>query len=933
MNLENKKGELPLSVEVESHQKEWHRLSNEKILKILKTDQHKGLTQNEADKRLEEFGRNTLPQPKKPNIVLIFLKSFLDPLSIMLVIAGLASLVVSLVSGEITPPDIAGITIIAVIVLSNSFIATVQEWKSLNQVASLGDKKRIAVVLRDGNKKEIDIEELVPGDIIFIKSGDFVPGDTRIVDNQMLKIDESALTGENESVDKISEIIKEKNLVLGDQKNIAFMSTLVVEGKMMGVVFGTGPNSEIGKIATKITDTKKETTPLERKVVKLTVVIGLISVILGLILFGVTLLIKNNLDWATNPEQFESYSKLILIAVSSAISVIPESLTIIVKICLMVATKKMARKNVLIKNPKSIETLGNVNVICSDKTGTLTQNKMHVDSLFMNMKSSNIEELDFSKSEYVTNCLALCSDALIHKDEKIGSATELALIEMLKKYDIKYLNLRKTHKRIDEIPFDSKRKMMTTVCQVDDKKIVYTKGAVDYLVKSCKFKNIDGKVSELTSTDVETIKNQMYEYAKKGMRTIGFSYKELINDDDLYEQDLIFLGVAAIIDPPREEVIHSIKEAHSAGIRVIMITGDHKITAFEIASRLGISNEYYKDVITGQDIEELSYEDLKEKLKTTNVFARVNPEHKALIVTALQEDNNIVAMTGDGVNDSPSLVKADVGIAMGITGTEVSKEVSDVILSDDNFKSIIAGVNSGRNVYEKIKYSISFLIAANLSQVLTLLLILAIHQSLALNSVNILFHIFVVETIVAIPIGMQRERKGVMLNQPPKHKRETLLKGIVIQMIITTTFNTLFAVLNYQISIWYLPGDLELAENYGKTGVYVAVMFSPIFYAILYNNFFLPINSDGQNQVVVDRYKPNRWLLILMAVALTLSVLTMLPFEKLNEFFDFKTQGMPPLLMVIFFASALMVPWSIWATYKLLLISTKCKKATKVASL
>ncbi len=388
----------------------------------------------------------------------------------------------------------------------------------------------------------------------------------------------------------------------------------------------------------------------------------------------------------------------------------------------------------------------------------------------------------------------------------------------------------------------------------------------------------------------------MYSFAKRGLRVLGFSQKDITEEKQRYENNLTLLGCVAIIDTPRKEVKTSIEEAKSGGIRVIMITGDHKITAFEIASRLGIVDENFDGVLTGQDINELSNEQLKERLKRTNVFARVNPEHKALIVDLLQEDNNIVAMTGDGLNDSPSLVKADVGISMGITGTEVAKGVSDVILADDNFKSIVSGVNSGRNFYEKIKYSISFLIAANISQVLTLLLILAINQDIALNSVNILFHIFIIETIVAVPIGMQKERRGVMKNPPPTHKKESLLKGIRSQIIITT----LFAVLNYEIAVWWFKEDIQAAAKFGKTGVYMAIMFSPIFYSILYNNLFLPIKSTRQNKEV-NKYRPNKWLLILMIVAFIFTTLTLIPVDKVNMFFDFTTVGLNPWLALIFF--------------------------------
>ncbi|AUB31179.1 cation-translocating P-type ATPase [Spiroplasma floricola] len=916
MNINENKNELSdVKTDNVSLNQEWYKLSNKKICNIFEVNPETGLSNKEAKNRLEKYGRNILPKSKKTNWFKIFLLSFLDPLSLIMILSGLVSGLVSIISQKIEVVDITGLVIILVIVLTNSIIATIQEVKSLNQVAHLNENKQTAIVLRSSKKTEIDIEELVPGDIIFVNSGGFVPADTRILDNQLLKIDESALTGENEPVKKISDSIKEKNLMLGDQKNIAFMSTLVIEGKMMGVIFGTGQESEIGKIATKITGHKPEKTPLERKVTRLTTIIGLTSIVLGLILFLISYFLSDRIH-DVQPGKAD-IKNLLLIAVSSAISLIPESLTIIVKICLMVATKKMARKNVIIKNPKSIETLGNVNVICSDKTGTLTQNKMTVDKIFLDFKEDDYNNFDKTKYNDLINCITLCSDAIVEK-EKIGSATEIATIEFVKKFNINYKSIRKNNERLDEIPFDSKRKLMTTVNNVDGRKMVYVKGAVDYLLDICTNKLIDGKVTPLTQEEKTKINEQLYSFAKRGLRVLGFSQKDITEEKQRYENNLTFLGCVAIIDPPREEVKASIEEAKSGGIRVIMITGDHKITAFEIATRLGITDENFDGVLTGQDINELSNEQLKERLQRTNVFARVNPEHKALIVDLLQEDNNIVAMTGDGVNDSPSLVKADVGISMGITGTEVAKGVSDVILADDNFKSIISGVNSGRNVYEKIKYSISFLIAANISQILTLLLILAINQDIALNSVNILFHIFIIETIVAVPIGMQKERRGVMKNPPPTHKKESLLKGIRSQIIITTLFNTLFAVLNYEIAVWWFNDDFQTAAKFGKTGVYIAIMFSPIFYSILYNNFFLPIKSTRQNKDV-DKYRPNKWLLILMLVAFVFTTLTLIPIEKVNTFFDFTTVGLNPWLALIFFINSLLPTVCIYGTYKLLL--------------
>lgn len=457
--------------------------------------------------------------------------------------------------------------------------------------------------------------------------------------------------------------------------------------------------------------------------------------------------------------------------------------------------------------------------------------------------------------------------------------------------------------------------MMTSLNLIDDKKVVYSKGALDYVLKNCTYKLINGVKTPLTEENKVIILKTIDKFANQGLRLLGLAYKELTVRKERYEKEQIFLGALGIIDPPRPEVFEAVQIAHQAGIRVIMITGDHKVTAHVIASRLGIVDEEHNDVITGQEIEDLSIDDLRERLKTTNVFARVNPDHKAKILDILQSDKNIVAMTGDGVNDSPSLVKADVGIAMGINGSEVAKEVSDVILSDDNFKSNISGVNSGRNVYEKIKYSISFLIAANLSQILTILLILAIDKDIALNSVNILFHIFIVETIIAIPIGMTKERKGVMNNKPPINKKEIILKGIIIQIFLTTLFNSLFSILNYQLTFLLLDNNIY-AQDYAKAGVYIGIIFGPIFYSILYDNKFLPIqiNNKTENK---DKYKINYFLVGFMLMAIVVTMITLLPFDSMNVFFDFKTVNLIWYLWVIYFINSLVQPIFIFFSYNL----------------
>ncbi|AVP49604.1 cation-translocating P-type ATPase [Williamsoniiplasma luminosum] len=895
--------------------KKWYQLSNKKIAKILDTNLTTGLTNQEVERRLKIYGLNHLPQSKKHNFLLVFLKTFLDPLCVIMALTALVTIIANSIEEKFSMPDIAGLCVIGLIILTNSIISTYQEMKSLNYISSLDTTQDTLVsVLRDGEIQQINPTFLVPGDVVHAKLGEFIPADLRIINESVLKIDESSLTGESEPVEKIATIIKEDNLIISDQKNMAFMSTMILEGKLVGIVLKTGTHSEIGKIASKITKSEFIRTPLEKKTKGLTIRIGIIAFIFGLILLLFSFFIRNQL-----PEDLKSWSTLLLLAVSAAISVIPESLTIIVRLCMTIATKKLSKNNVDIKNPKSIETLGNVNVICSDKTGTLTQNKMDIDQFFVDLKAEK-DPIVITHNKHFLNALALCNDVVCENTDIIGSATEVAIIKFLIKQNFDYSELRKNHPRVDEIPFDSKRKMMTTVHQDQNDLILYTKGAFDYLLKHSTKKIVNGVVSALTKKDRDLIQEQSFKYAQQGLRVLGIAYKNLNSVYEEYETDLIFIGVIGIIDPPRPEVKMAIENANKAGVRVIMITGDHKITAQEIATRLGIYTNYYNQVMDGAELDTLSDEELAEKIKTTNVFARVSPEHKAIIVRILQANNNIVAMTGDGINDTPSIVKADVGIAMGINGTQVTKEVSDVILKDDNFKSIVFGIRAGRNVYEKIKYSISFLIAANISQVLTILFILLINKDIALISINILFHILIIETIVAIPIGMQYDRKGVMFNPPPSHKKESLLKGIKMQIIITTVFNAAFAVLNYEIvKIFNVPQTFS--EEFSKTGVYMTIMISPILYSLLFNNFFLPINHAGIVKPAKEKFILNKRLLFFSCLALIITIISLLPVKKINDFFDFKTIDLPLGLLAVYLVNTLLVVPCIWLSYYIFLKS------------
>ncbi|MBO0530696.1 HAD family hydrolase, partial [Clostridium botulinum] len=664
-----------------------------------------GLNSKETKKQRELYGYNELVEKKKDTILKVFLEQFKDFLVIILIIAG----IISMVTGNIE----STIVIFAVITL-NAILGTVQHVKAENSLNSL---KKLssphAKVIRDSKKIELLSREIVPGDILILEAGDYVPADGRIIENYSIQVNESSLTGESESVLKTADTISENDIALGDQKNMVFSGSFVTYGRATVVVTSIGMNTEIGKIASLIENTQEKKTPLQVSLDDFGKKLAMIILVISALIFLLDI------------HRGSSVLNSLMFAVALAVAAIPEALSSIVTIVLAIGTQKMASENAIIKKLKAVEGLGCVSVICSDKTGTLTQNKMKTEKIYTDNKIFESNEFDLKNS--VQNLLIkssiLCNDSTVQQDKKIGDPTEIAFVELGKNYSLDELDLRKTYLRLSEIPFDSNRKLMSTSHKIDGQYLMITKGAVDVLLKRIKYIRTSEGIKEFTDEDKKKVESVNYEFSQKGLRVLAFAYKEIKEDVELSMEDedsYIFLGLISMIDPPRKESFEAVKQCIQAGIKPVMITGDHKITASSIASQIGILRNN-DEAIEGVELDKISDEELKYRVENISVYARVSPEHKIRIVKAWQEKGKIVAMTGDGVNDAPALKQADIGIAMGITGTEVSKDAASMILTDDNFATIVKSISNGRSIYSNIKNAIRFLLSGNTAGILSVL--------------------------------------------------------------------------------------------------------------------------------------------------------------------------------------------------------------------
>lgn len=730
------------------------------VMKACETSEN-GLSHEEIIKRHQQFGYNILDEKKKENPFMIFLKQFQDLLVIILTIAA----IISGMSGQIE----STIVIVSVIIV-NAILGTIQTLKAEKSLDSL---KKLSVpkakVIREGTLQEVDSTELTIGDLVQIEAGDVISGDGRIIECSSLQINESALTGEVESVDKTTDVITGQ-VVVGDQKNMVFSSSLVTNGTGRYIVTHIGMQTEIGKIASMLNNAKERKTPLQKSLDDFSGKLSIGIFFISLIVLCLNLFLAK-----------QSLIDSLMIAVALAVAAIPEALSSIVTIVLSMSTQKMVKENAIIKNLNSVESLGCVSVICSDKTGTLTQNKMTPQTIYFYNHLMKISELDnrhHDHSVLLKSCL-LCNNAVINGEQRIGDPTELALIDLVHEYTKNDIEFKHTAVRTSELPFDSDRKLMS----ISSLNHIYTKGAPDVIIKRCSTILINGIKEPITKRHLDAIEKENQRCANNGLRVLGFAYKDYRENQVTLEDehDLTFIGLVSLMDPPRIESQDAVAKCKIAGIKPIMITGDHVVTARAIATQIGI----YEDgdlSIEGYELDKMSEEELDEKLPHISVYARVAPEHKIRIVKAWQKRGDIVAMTGDGVNDAPALKQSDIGVAMGITGTEVSKDAASMILTDDNFSTIVKAVITGRNVYRNIKNSINYLLSGNFAGILCVFIASLLLLPTPFFPVHLLFMNLITDSLPAIAIGMETGKNGVLKEKPRSSSDSILNKQTVLQI-------------------------------------------------------------------------------------------------------------------------------------------------------
>ncbi|MDJ1477001.1 cation-translocating P-type ATPase [Bacillus sp. LS15-K4] len=807
----------------------WYSKTKDQTLIDLETNEQHGLTDEIVNERLQQYGSNELATKQKRTLWQRIFAQINDVLVYVLIIAALISAFVG---------EWADASIIALVVVLNAVIGVIQESKAEQALEAL--KKMAtpkAIVKRDGELKEIPSEQVVPGDIVMLDAGRYIPCDLRLIETANLKVEESALTGESVPVDKDAiyhpSMQNDEQVPLGDQKNMAFMSTLVTYGRGVGVAVETGMNSQIGKIATLLHEADDDMTPLQKSLAQVGKYLGFVAVSICVIMFIIGFL------------QGRDTLEMFMTAISLAVAAIPEGLPAIVSIVLAIGVQRMIKQNVIIRKLPAVEALGSVTIICSDKTGTLTQNKMTVTHFYSDNTYDHLENLNVNNDvqRLLLENMVLCNDASYGSDSQTGDPTEIALLVAGNTFNMQKDHLEKIHERVNELPFDSDRKMMSTVHTYDESYYSMTKGAIDKLLLRCThiFKN--GKIVVLTDADKNQILEAAGSMSQEALRVLSFAFKQYTSNDVVInhlEENLIFIGLVGMIDPPRTEVKDSITECKKAGIRTVMITGDHKDTAFAIAKELGIAKEI-SEIMIGTELDNIPDTELANKINHLNVFARVSPEHKVKIVKALRAKGNIVSMTGDGVNDAPSLKQADVGVAMGITGTDVAKGAADVVLTDDNFSSIVKAVEEGRNIYRNIKKSILFLLSCNFGEIIALFLAILLGWATPLRPIHILWVNLITDTLPALSLGVDPEDPDVM-KEKPRHAKESLFSGSVPFLIFNGAVIGLLTLIAFIIGAKFYTGDTNLfplfpekidedALLHAQTMAFVVLSFSQLVHS------------------------------------------------------------------------------------------------------
>ena len=903
-------------------EKNWFSKTVTETSEYFKTDLKKGLNLEGVEESRKKYGINELKAKKKKTLLIKFLEQFKDFMIIILIIAALVSGIIGYIENE----GITDSIIILIVVIMNAIIGVAQESKAEKSLEALQKlSSHVAKVIRNGELIIVPSKELVPGDIVVLETGDYVPADLRIIEAVNLKVQEASLTGESVPVEKNIEAISDEKVGIGDRTNMLFSSSLITYGRGKGIVVETGMNTEVGKIASIINDTNETETPLQEKLNKLGKTLGIGALIICAVIFVIGLLYgKNPLD-------------MFMTAVSLAVAAIPEGLAAVSTIVLAIGVQRMVKKHAIVKKLPAVETLGSATVICSDKTGTLTQNKMTVQKIFYNNKLVDIPEVNLEEDDAVLEKLVyvsmLCNDTKIGTDKQLtGDPTETALINMGFKLDFQPA-IYEQMPRIKEIPFDSDRKLMTTVNRIGEKFVVCTKGGVDELLNRCTKYILKGEIK----TDLDNYKNQIKEnnekMAKDALRVLAMGYKELDHeptDEEMkdIENNLIYIGMVGMIDPPREEVKLAVQKCKTAGIKTVMITGDHKITAVAIAKALGIL-EKEDEAITGAELEKMSDEELTKNIRKYSVYARVSPEHKVRIVKAWQANGEIVAMTGDGVNDAPALKTADIGCAMGIVGTDVAKEAADVILTDDNFATIVSAVEEGRRIYDNILKAIQFLLSSNVGEIIVLFVAILITPLLSkifgidihliepLLPIHILWINLVTDSLPALALAVDPAEKDIMKRKPIKPKKGVFTKGMIWRVVYQGVMIGIITLAAFVIGLGtknvpVIEGltEQEVRVEIGQTMAFVALALSELVH--VFN-----IRNNKESIFKTKIFNNGKLILAILVSAILMFVILLIP--GLRTIFSIPVLPMSNIVEIVILV---LLPMVIVEIFKLFKINT-----------
>ncbi|GEA30684.1 cation-translocating P-type ATPase [Clostridium diolis] len=813
-----------------------------------------GLNDEEITKRREKYGFNELEEAARKSPFQVFLEQFKDFLVIILLGAAIISAFLGKLESTI---------VIMVVVIINSILGTIQHIKAEQSLKGLKAlSSPVAKVFRNGQKIEIPSRELLVGDSLYLDAGDYVSADGRILESFSLQVNESSLTGESESVLKFIDVINKDDVSIGDRKNMVFSGSFVTYGRGVVLVTSIGMNTEIGKIANLLESAKEKKTPLQVGLDNFGKKLAFVILIISAIIFGLDIFRGRNI--------IDSF----MFAVSLAVAAIPEALSSIVTIVLALGTQKMAKKNAIVRKLHAVESLGSISVICSDKTGTLTQNKMTVQKVFVDGKVLDHDSLDHDKTleKNLVLMALLCNDAVTVENKEIGDPTEVALVNLGEVYELDELIIRDQYPRLGEVPFDSDRKLMSTIHQFNDKYIMLTKGALDVLLsRTVKVETSEG-IMDFTEEHKKEIEEINRKFSMDGLRVLSFAYKEISEGKEITledEYDLIFVGLIAMMDPPRNESKEAVEKCIKAGIKPVMITGDHKITASAIAKQIGILKDE-SEAMEGFELEKISDEELKNKVDKISVYARVSPEHKIRIVRAWQEKGNIVAMTGDGVNDAPALKQADIGIAMGITGTEVAKDAASIVLADDNFSTIVKSISNGRSIYANIKNSIKFLLSGNTAGILSVLYASIGALPIPFAAVHLLFINLVTDSLPAIAIGLEPHNENIMKEKPRNINVPILNKSFAIEVIMEGLLIAIVTMAAFHIGLY--TGGAEVAST---------MAFATLCLSRLLHGF----NCRSKESIFKIGLFTNKtiWIAAIIGYLLLLLVLTFRPLSGIFE--------------------------------------------------